>query len=59
MYHWNEDPHSVPDPIYRRGNTFTSTIARYYRDDKLDTDTEVKAINLRYHRAYNENSPEP
>ena len=59
MYHWNEDPHSVPDPLNKRGQTFTSTQARYFRDGKLDTDTEVKDINVRYHRAYNELSPEP
>ena len=59
MYHWNEDPHSVPDPLNKRGKTFTSTQARYFRDGKPDTDTEVKEINVRYHRAYNEPSTEP
>jgi len=29
------------------------------KDGKPDTDTEVKDINVRYHRAYNELSPEP
>lgn len=24
MYHWNEDPHSVPDPIFNKPS-FTST----------------------------------
>ena len=24
MYHWNEDPHSVPDPLFNKP-TFTST----------------------------------
>jgi hypothetical protein len=59
MYHWNEDPHSVPDPLNKRGQTFTSTQARYYRDGKPDTDTEVKEINVRYHSAYNDPSTEP
>jgi hypothetical protein len=58
MYHWNEDPHSVPDPLIRK-NSFTSTVARYYKDGKMDDDTEVKGINPRYHTAYNKNSPEP
>jgi len=59
IYHWNEDPHSVPDILSRRGGGFTSTIARYFKDGKLDTDTEVKEINPRHHRAYNELSTEP
>lgn len=57
-YHINEDPHSVPDPLTRKAS-FTSTVARYYKQGKMDTDTEDKSINPRYHRQYNEPSKEP
>lgn len=29
-YHWNEDPHSVPDALFNKP-TFTSTQAKYDR----------------------------
>merc|ERR1712086_273331 len=57
-YHWNEDPHSVPNPLVKKKN-FTSTVARYYREGKMDTDTVDPSINPRYHRSYSEPAVEP
>jgi hypothetical protein len=33
--HWNEDPHSVPDPL-RRGDEMTSTQVKYMRLKQSD-----------------------
>ena len=57
-FHWNEDPSSVPDPIYKKPY-LTSTQARYIRDDLDDTVTEDKAINSDFFIPYNRDSTEP
>lgn len=58
MYHWNEDPHSVPDSLFNKP-TFTSTQAKYDRMGKNDLDTERFSIDPQFARQYNEPSSEP
>ena len=57
-YHWNEDYHSVPDPI-SGVNWMTSTQAKYFRENTTDVSSEPMGINQDYFSAYNENSKEP
>lgn len=58
MYHWNEDPHSVPDPMFNKP-TFTSTQAKYDRMGKNDLDTERFSVQPQFAQQYNIHSTEP
>jgi len=58
MYHWNEDPHSVPDPIFNKPS-FTSTQAKYDRMGKNDLDTERFSVDPQFATQYNAPSTEP
>lgn len=58
MYHWNEDPHSVPDPLFNKP-TFTSTQARYDRMGKNDLDTERFSVDPQFAKQYSEPATEP
>ena len=57
-YHWNEDYHSVPDPI-SGVNWMTSTQAKYFRTNQTDVSSEPVGIDQDLFSAYNENSAEP
>ena len=57
-FHWNEDPHSVPNPL--AGKPYmTATQAKYLREETWDTDTEVTDIHPRFHVQFNWNAKEP
>jgi len=58
MYHWNEDAHSVPDPMFNKP-TFTSTQAKYDRMGKNDLDTERFSVQPQFAQQYNIHSTEP
>jgi len=51
-FHFNEDPHSAPNPI--AGKPYmTSTQAKYYSKETWDTDTEVKDMHPDFHVQFN------
>ena len=57
-FHFNEDPHSVPNPI--AGKPYlTATQAKYLKKETWDTDTEVKDIHPNYHGQHNWRATEP
>ena len=58
MYHWNEDPHSVPNTIFNKP-TFTSTQAKYDRMGKNDLDTERFSVDPQFAIQYSEPALEP
>jgi len=58
MFHWNEDPNSVPDPM-RGATQMTSTWAKYLRNGQTDMATEPKGINYDLFTAYNRDAAEP
>jgi len=58
MFHWNEDPHSVPNPIFNKP-TFTATQAKYDRMAKNDLDTERFSVDPQFATQYNDPSTEP
>lgn len=58
MYHWNEDPHSVPNPIFNKPS-FTSTQAKWDRMNKSDLDTERFSVDPQFAVQYNAPSTEP
>jgi len=58
MYHWNEDPHSVPNPIFNKP-TFTATQAKYDKMAKNDLDTERFSVDPQFAVQYNAPSTEP
>ena len=58
MYHWNEDPHSVPDPLFNKPS-FTSTQAKWDRMGKDDLDTERYSVDPQFAVQYNAPSLEP
>jgi len=58
MFHWNEDPHSVPNPIFNKP-TFTATQAKYDRMAKNDLDTERFSVDPQFATQYNAPSTEP
>merc|ERR1712178_508331 len=51
-FHFNEDPHSVPDPIAGK-KYMTATQAKYLRKETWDTDTENTSINPDFHGQFN------
>ena len=57
-YHFNEDPHSVPDPIAGK-KYLTATQAKYLKKETWDTDTEVTDIHPRFHSQFNWRASEP
>jgi len=57
-FHWNEDPHSVPDPLSGRGY-MTSTMARYLRDDTTDLASEPEGLAERFIIPVNKRDKEP
>ena len=57
-YHWNEDYHSVPNPI-SGVNWMTSTQAKYLANEQTDVSEEAKGINYDYFTPYNAKSSEP
>lgn len=57
-YHFNEDPHSVPDPIAGK-KYMTATQAKYINKETWDTDTEVKTINPQFYTDFNKGIPQP
>jgi len=57
-YHFNEDPHSVPDPIAGK-KYMTATQAKYVRKDTWDTDTEDKTINPAFYTDFNKGIQQP
>ena len=57
-YHWNEDYHSVPDPI-SGVNWMTSTQAKYLANEQTDVSSEPMGINYDFFDAYNAKSSEP
>jgi hypothetical protein len=57
-YHFNEDPHSVPNPI--AGKPYlTTTQAKYLKKETWDTDTEVKDMHPDFHVQFNRRAKEP
>ena len=57
-FHFNEDPHSVPNPL--AGKPYmTSTQAKYLSKETWDTDTEVTDIHPRFHTQFNRKAKEP
>merc|ERR1719453_1671222 len=57
-FHFNEDPHSVPDPIAGK-KYMTTTQAKYYSKDTWDTKTEDSSLNPLYHGEFNGRAGEP
>ena len=57
-YHWNEDYHSVPDPI-SGVNWMTATQAKYLKNEQVDVSSEPMGINYDFFTAYNAKSAEP
>merc|ERR1712010_161246 len=57
-FHFNEDPHSVPDPIAGK-KYMTPTQAKYLSKDTWDTDTEDKSINPMFAGQFNHHAWEP
>ena len=57
-YHWNEDYHSVPDPI-SGVNWMTATQAKYLKNEQTDVSSEPMGINYDFFTAYNDKSAEP
>lgn len=57
-FHWNEDPHSVPNVMYNKP-TFTSTQAKYDRMGKNDLDTERFSVDPQFAVQYNAPSTPP
>merc|ERR1719454_2736363 len=57
-FHFNEDPHSVPDPIAGK-KYMTATQAKYLRKETWDTDTENASINPDFHGQFNWRAKEP
>ena len=57
-FHFNEDPHSVPNPI--AGKPYlTATQAKYLKKETWDTDTEVTDSNPNFHNQHNWKANEP
>lgn len=57
-FHFNEDPHSVPNPL--AGKPYmTATQAKYYKGETWDTDTEVKDMHPDFHVQFNRRAGEP
>ena len=57
-FHFNEDPHSVPNPL--AGKPYmTTTQAKYYKGETWDTDTEVKDMHPDFHVQFNRRAREP
>ena len=57
-YHWNEDPHSVPDPMEGK-HYVTSTQAKYMKHESTDLASEPVGINFDFFSPYNVGAPEP
>ena len=57
-YHFNEDPHSVPNPIAGK-KYMTATQAKYIRKETWDTDTEDTSIHPGFHQDFNWRASEP
>lgn len=58
MFHWNEDPHSVPNKMFNKPS-FTATQAKYDRMAKNDLDTERFSVDPQFATQYNAPSTEP
>ena len=52
-YHFNEDPHSVPDPLSGK-RYMTATQAKYARNDDTDLSFENYSIHDDWHRQFNQ-----
>lgn len=57
-FHYNEDPHSVPDPMSGE-KRLTATQAKYLRKETWDTDTEDTSIDPNFHGQFNWRASEP
>jgi hypothetical protein len=54
--HWNEDPHSRPNPLsgeYAEDRTLTTTQARWARNGNTDEELEPAGKNMQFHVPYN------
>ena len=57
-YHFNEDPHSVPNPLAGKAY-MTTTQAKYLNKETWDTDTEVFDLHPDFHLQFNRKATEP
>lgn len=57
-FHFNEDPHSLPNPIAGK-KYMTTTQAKYIKKDTSDLDTEDTSIHPGFHGQFNAKATEP